>query len=330
MLTRSITTAMTRNVVLQTQELLEHILQHLPIEDLVTYRRVNKHFKNTIDFCPKLQTKMFLRVKCERLWVFDNATKLLQPYTPGDSERLGDKWVQRQSLMRPTVLNPLLFTTEEEARRPPLLHRARVCEGLRFIERPNLSRTKDDCIFHRMFVCQPPVPAIEFLIHFNPNKTSRRLSAEGKQYRDSALRAKLKNRQGVTFGDLIEAFRSQIRDHYPKSTLPHSSNFRVHVSDKKQSQMSRVWLLGAIYVSDEEKAAVENKVEMRKPLSPLAAKMRTPEFLRDGAREAKAGEGHWGEDDYEFAGGFDVSIIETETEEDIEPDFENTPKVVDT
>lgn len=71
--------------------------------------------------------------------------------------------------------------------------------------------------------------------------------------------------------------------------------------------MSQVWMLGAILVSEEEKDAIEGDVEDPRRVSPLAEKMRQPEFLRDDAKDTKKGFGYWSKGDYEFAGDPDMS-----------------------
>lgn len=79
-------------------------------------------------------------------------------------------------------------------------------------------------------------------------------------------------------------------------------------------------MLGAIFVSEAEKATVEGGVAAPKLLmSPLAKKMRKPEFLCDEAREAKKGDGQWAEGDFEYAVE-DVAEKQVYCE-DIEPDL---------
>ncbi|KAF2167161.1 hypothetical protein M409DRAFT_22589 [Zasmidium cellare ATCC 36951] len=307
MLTRGITTAMTRNAVLNTSELLVGILQYLHISDLVAFRRVNKYFKATIDSSPQLQINMFLRstTSCKRFWLYNHATASVYPYVRGDAQRYGDKWVVGHSVMRPSTLNPLLFKTDEEERRPPLKCRARNCESIRFTQRPDVSRSKQDSIFHRMFICQPPVAFVEFQITYNPNKSSRRRAIDGWRYPDLPIRGKVRNKKGVTFGDLMKKIREEIKERTPEY-LP-SSGFRIHVSDKRQSRLSQVWMLGAILVSEEEKKVVEGDVEDPRRVSPLAEKMRKPEFLRDEAEDIKKSHGCWSRGDYEFAGDPEMS-----------------------
>ncbi|KAK4493790.1 hypothetical protein PRZ48_014975 [Zasmidium cellare] len=309
MLTRGVTTEMTRNAVVNTPELLVGILQHLKISDLVAFRRVSKYFKATIDKSPQVQVKMFLRnpPTSQPFWMYNHGTKQLYTYVRGDAKRYGNEWVVGHSVMRPSVLNPLLFKTDQEERRPPLMYRARICEGLQFTQRPNLARTKSDCLFHRMFVCLPPVPVIEFQISFNPSQYSRCRTFDGWRYPDDQLRGRVKNKKGVKFGDLIKKIRKSIQGCVPEG-LP-TSGFRVHVSDKKQSKMSQIWTLGAIFVSEEEQESIEGGVEQPRIISPLAEKMRKPEYLRDEAKDLKKSYGRWGKGDFEFSGDVDVAEV---------------------
>lgn len=82
MSTRSATTAAVRDTVLNTTELLENILLHLPEVGILKARGVNKNWHAVIMTSPEIQQKLFLRAEpIKTVWEWENGDMELKEKT---------------------------------------------------------------------------------------------------------------------------------------------------------------------------------------------------------------------------------------------------------
>lgn len=142
MLTRGKALQMTKNAVLNTGELLEKIILHLPHQAQLRLRATSKLWNHIVlTLVHKIE---YVRPPTpvqgpERslsktgTWVFDTRTQQLQTYDSVDSYiQKSQRWKRRQLHMRPSVINPHLFTLGPF--RSHLLERAEKCESIRFAD----------------------------------------------------------------------------------------------------------------------------------------------------------------------------------------------------
>ena len=244
MLTRGVTTSFSRNAVFNTHELLENILFHLDsVEGLLTTRHINHHWNAVILTSPRLQSKMWLRPAPKHgFWVLDTRSAILRKYKVGDKERFGDEWAERQNIMIPAKVNPLLFRENTLEEKGCLEQRARVCESIRLKAAPDLSNLNS--IYHKMLVAIPPPKVVEFEFWFNHDKKKKTVRGKGKGCGDWYVRAKVKNKAGVTFGDVVRKFLA-------KAAEEGSAPAEICVKG------SAVWMLGVIHPTEEEVETVE-------------------------------------------------------------------------
>lgn len=113
------TTDASRKAVFETNELLEHIILCLPMKTIFGIQRVCRQFRDVIAASPKIQEKMFLRLRSdmpEETWVLETSTGAQAPRAEevrfrkfeGNTKEL-DRWYD------PVALNPLFEPTPSEA-----------------------------------------------------------------------------------------------------------------------------------------------------------------------------------------------------------------------
>ena len=248
MLTRRITTSYARNAVFNTAELLESILSELPLENIIAVRLVNKHWNAIIVTSPRIRRKLFLAPEPKyETWACDRKYQTIHKWRPDVVEHFGREWARRQYPITPATLNPLLFTREPEAERGTLMKRSEICESLRLLAKPDLANTTS--IYRNMFVCMPPMTKAEFCFYYH---VGERVSRRRKRCVTHFIRLRVENRQGVRFRDILETFllhtgngtRGLLRDHYSISKVA-----------------SRLWMLGAVYGTEEEVELVEQALK---------------------------------------------------------------------
>ncbi|KAF2210195.1 hypothetical protein CERZMDRAFT_99613 [Cercospora zeae-maydis SCOH1-5] len=264
MVTRGIAKSMTQNALFNTGELLEKIITCLPAQTLIRVRRVNRIWNHTILTLPETRRTLFLDTEplSRDFWVYDRRNDILQPYMSPMLEVYGTAWRDRQSYCRPTVLNPLLFAREKDFKThrekvPDLHDRARTCESLRFVARPDLSKPLGSALHHEMFVTQPPVSSVEFVFYYHDRALRRQQIYSPLQ----AKRLRIHQTGGVRFRHVLEAFVAAAQGGLRPAGygLP---DFTVRVKGtEKTKKLATVWMLGAIFVSEQEERQVE---EMRK------------------------------------------------------------------
>lgn len=101
-----------------------------------------------------------------------------------------------------------------------------------------------------MFVTQPPVFAVQFTFYFHATKQP------GKGYRraDGHRTVEIVQAKGVKFGHIIQAFR------YEASRIAEfrlSSRLSIKVNSSSPACKSVLYMLGSVFVDEEEKAYVE-------------------------------------------------------------------------
>lgn len=260
MTTRGITKLMTKNALFNTGELLEKIITHLPPEALVTLRGVNKTWNHIILTLPVTRRALFLEAEpvSHEFWVYDQRSRVLQPYEPSMLDVYGTAWRDRQSYCRPTELNPLLFSRDKdfntgEEKIAPLHDRARTCESLRFIGRPDLNIPLGSSLHHDMFLTQPPVSTVEFVFHYQDRNLRRQRIYAPLQVK----RIRVRQPGGVRFRDLLQAFIDAANSGLRPAGYG-SPDFAVRVKGSPVTKkIAAVWMLGAIFVSEEEEKRIE-------------------------------------------------------------------------
>ncbi|KAK5169612.1 uncharacterized protein LTR77_005589 [Saxophila tyrrhenica] len=246
-LTRGVTTAMSRNAVLNTQELQELILSHLPSKDLLTFRGVSKHWNGLITKSPELKKKLFLFGKANgSFWFLNAKSGKIEAYSKYEKKTVSGNLTEHHEPLAPAQLNTDLFINVSAKR--SLIHRAYYREDIVFKATPDLS--KHDSIFNRMHVCQPPVSHVNFKFVFSsqPFKRYRRVHDFIHE-----IRAEVFNTRGVKYGDILRKFRSEVKA-------------QLLVTDAEVDKYaisivaSRVWVPVRIFVTDKEFEAVESGV----------------------------------------------------------------------
>ena len=120
---KSLTTDAARKAVFNTNELLEQIILCLPMRTIFGIQRVSRNFKDVIATSPKIQEKMFLRLRKDipaETWMFETLNR--DPDNPNRAvwkkerdvrfEKIDPNSVKTKGrLLKPVVLNPLLHLT---------------------------------------------------------------------------------------------------------------------------------------------------------------------------------------------------------------------------
>lgn len=200
---------------------------------------------------PCIRKKIFLDAEpMKDTWIFDNSTDCLRPYT----EELDGSgaWASYRSHCTPAMLNPMLFTRDDRAEQVKFLERARLCERIRFTARPDM-QIPFESIYHDMFVTQPPVKLVKFDILYH-DRDARRQGYRG-PLRCSG-RMVVERGDGVMFRDLLEDFE-RITSNATAAHYSTPRNFAIKFSGVDPEKKSTIYMLGAIFVTDAEKAAVE-------------------------------------------------------------------------
>lgn len=234
--------------VLNTGELLEKIIFELPPSAIVKLRRVNKTWNHIIMTLPCIRKKIFLDAEpLTDVWIFDSANSVLRPYT--EALEGSGSWPGYKSHCTPAILNPMLFARDDNL--VHLLDRARICEKIRFIARPDM-QIPFDRIYHDMYVTQPPVKSVEMDIRYQ----DRDIIRPGYRGPLRTQRMLVENEEGVKFRDMLDEFERLTSNATAWNwSTPRNLAFRVNGADPEKR--TKIYMLGAIFVTDAEKAAVE-------------------------------------------------------------------------
>ncbi|KAK3050933.1 hypothetical protein LTR09_008011 [Extremus antarcticus] len=152
-----------QQAVFNTTELLEHVLVHLPIRDILTAQRVSTRFRDIVTDSHALQRKLFFIVDAApHIRTTNDVPKtnhtLIRPHGPHEQASLPEK-------SNPKVqLNPL--QQEHPLHRPPTGSKRRKpsrairldCELLQPLT-PHSAQSS----WRRMYLCDPPPPATNFV-----------------------------------------------------------------------------------------------------------------------------------------------------------------------
>lgn len=191
-----------------TNELLELLVLHLPIEDILTARHIDQHWNLVIIRSPRIQRSLF-RMQAPRyyFWTFDGLTEDLRQYKAGDDKRFGQSWAERQNIALPSIINPIFFKDNGLGVKGSLIHRTKYCESMYFKASPDLENT--DSLVHEMFLCLPAPREVEFKIHYHKKKPR----GKGKFFGDDFVRGRVVNKYGVTLADVLERFLQAAEKH---------------------------------------------------------------------------------------------------------------------
>jgi hypothetical protein len=245
MVTRGIATSASRDGVFNTNELLELVLLHLSIEDLLTARHVNQHWNLLIVRTPRLKRKLFIsQAPRYRFWVFNLRNEVLREYKAGDHRRFGPAWTDSQNVALPSVINPLLLKQNGPGIKGSLAHRAKYCESMTLKAAPDLKN--QDSLIYEMYLCLPAPREVEFKLYYHKRKPKGK--GKSKYYGDDCIRGRVSNKYGVTLGDIIEKFLSTAG----------KCAVNEKVGDYVICERSSVlWLFGHIFPTEEEWDAVK-------------------------------------------------------------------------
>lgn len=254
MTTRSVKWTLTSNKVFSTGELLEKILIELPPHAIVKFRLVSKAWKHIITTLPAIRQKIFLEARpFDDIWILDNATEVLRPYTESQDGR-GDFLPTSKLHCTPATLNPMLFQREPQAESISLMDRASHCEVIRFVARPNMLRRPFDGVYHDMFVTQPPIKIVEMRIKFH-DRDQRRWGRCCPLQDSGSIR--VERAEGVKLKDLLLEFKNAVEgDDGILRDVAIKVRDRGSKRDLQTEKASLLYMLGAIFVSEEEKGTV--------------------------------------------------------------------------
>jgi hypothetical protein len=110
------TTNASRKAVFETNELLEQIILCLPMKTIFGIQRVCRQFRDVIAASPKIQEKMFLRLRNivpKEAWTLETSIATQAPWAEEARFRKADENTKGR-LWRPAVLNPLFELTPIE------------------------------------------------------------------------------------------------------------------------------------------------------------------------------------------------------------------------
>lgn len=255
MTTRLLSGLRAQQKVFSIHELFETILLHLPMEDIINLRRVSQRWDTTLRTSHALQRKCFFRRQSNpETWVMDTQTDSLRPLVTyanaKDAEGLWDAAINKKRFLgsRPAILNPMLFTRGKDNANIPLLARARKCETIRFLSRPDLSKRYS--VYHDMYVTDPPVEAVTMCVWVTPRSNRR---GTGKM-----LKIEIKNKFGVKFKHVINSILGSV----PETGACRSTEYSLRVKARKDQMTTAVWMLGATFATEEEKACVEGMIKL--------------------------------------------------------------------
>ncbi|KXS98673.1 hypothetical protein AC578_10063 [Pseudocercospora eumusae] len=253
--TRAITTAVARNSVFNTRELLENIMHHLTVRDIVQLRRVCKDWQHAIESSPSLLRKIFgKRIPNRDIWVTDTLTHTMRPYSKRRIQEISElnNIERRYLLARPTYLNTAFFKRTPESAETPILQRAQYCERLSFISQPD--QVKQNTIWQCMYVCQPPVSNAHIHLRYSERKYDK--TSRCYHIVDHGLRIEVTNHMagGVRYEDILSAMYAAIETEHPGRD---ASEFEIRVMDEGHRRGSEVYLLGALFASEKEIGEVE-------------------------------------------------------------------------
>jgi hypothetical protein len=161
-------------------EISEHILKHLPYDDLLRARRINRHFATIIDTSPALQRNLYL-----------------SPLAASEEEE-----VTRN-------LHPALAMLHTQSSAIYMLCRGRRSGDSKWYQvavmthKRCISTTPSDSVLHKMLICQPPVT--KALIHIERAARNKRANL-----RTTFETMVVYNDDGVTFGQLFQVTKSRM------------------------------------------------------------------------------------------------------------------------
>ena len=227
-----------------TNELLEIILQHLPIEDLLTARHINQHWNLLITRSPRLQRSLFLKQERQyHFWVFDTLTETLREYKAGDNKRFGLTWTERQNIAIPSIINPFLFKENGPGIKGTLIHRAKYCESIKFKASPSLKNP--DSLINEMFLSLPAPRCVEYCFFYHRTKPRGR----GKLRGDGCIRGRVENRYGVKLGDVLKEFTQAAKRKAALRLGLEKDSVEDYVICKETSLL---WLSGQVFATKGE------------------------------------------------------------------------------
>lgn len=208
--------------VLDTAELLEGILQHLPVQDLILAQRICRTVRNNIINSPLLQTKLLMRPdpnSKRRTWLVDYVTR--EVWTGARAESHVEQADSIARAVEPVIHNSLLFSTRSEDDHGLMLYKFRAHSistsiSLRSCvrEKLNLKTLFAQPSCRKMLLSSPPVKEVDMSFsgrcQYLPWEDRRGLP---KWFEDTVARRTIVNESGVTFGEVMDVYRSEMRRH---------------------------------------------------------------------------------------------------------------------
>ena len=177
-----------------------------------------------------------------------NSGTFLYRHHSSDDLRFGDEWANRQNHVIPSRLNEMLVKVKPQSKRPALAHRGEYCESIRLRVSTGTPQQGPQHSKIEMFVCQPPVKSVMFEFHYYKGYTRRRIH---KTYGTASVRATITNDDGVTFGNVLQAFVAAVKK---KGDWHEEERYTIC------AQRSILWMMGAIFPMAAEVVEVESKL----------------------------------------------------------------------
>lgn len=207
------TTDAARQAVLNTNELLERIILHLPMKNIFAIQRVCQRFKAVIATSPDIQTKLFLRLRNEpeENWTLNADESRGNVATPDDIYfRKVDDEELHVLRHRPVRLNPLLDLVTFDDYRWAANHRILLNHNKSEFAQMGFSQGHFDseASFLKMYITDPPcrMASARIIAQFV-------FDPEGIESTRGAVSTELvQSDQGLTIGDVVLARGNVLMD----------------------------------------------------------------------------------------------------------------------
>ncbi|KAK3700978.1 hypothetical protein LTR37_015684 [Vermiconidia calcicola] len=199
---------------LDTPELLENVLKYLPPKDLVLMQRLCRAVHATTQSSRALQAALLrkpIRDSDQQPWVYLSTDTMLTGIPAANHITNLKSSGPAPRVVQPHVYNPLLV---EPWKLPSLKTFAldSAVGTLRLNTNNKIDSLTAKASFRDMFLTQPPVTEVVIVIHgkcYYPSWEDRR--GLPKWFSETVATPKIANVEGVTFGELVDAIRSEER-----------------------------------------------------------------------------------------------------------------------
>lgn len=242
-----------RQTAFSTKGVLENILKHVDLPDLLHAREVCKLWFHKIRKSAPLQDQLrFKTFDFVQPWLLDNGTGHLIVFSHGEEYRRSVVWYRRQGLCYPVKLNTMLLKRDprSESGERNLRKRYNRAEAMRFVRPVTLCGCGiESCHTNAMMhITAPPTDSVVALINY---KVKHINGSTTEHY----ARSKIRIAGGITWKALV----SKLYDVMPEVDQKRADEHRLYVNIEK----SKIWCVGVVFPNDAETAAVTSGREDR-------------------------------------------------------------------